>query len=42
MVEMKFNPCKIISHYYNNIFALQYVYIHNFCPILNTFDYAIH
>jgi len=31
LVEMNFNFCKIISHYYNNIFALQYVHIHNFC-----------
>jgi hypothetical protein len=32
MVEVKFNPWRIISHYYNNRFALQYAYIHNFCP----------
>ncbi len=29
MVEAKFNPYKIISHYYNNRFALQYAHIHN-------------
>jgi hypothetical protein len=31
LVEVKFNPWKIISHYYNNKFALQYAHIHNFC-----------
>jgi hypothetical protein len=32
LVEVKFNPCRIISHYYNNRFALQYAHIHNFYP----------
>jgi hypothetical protein len=32
LVEMKFNPCKIISHYCNNKFAIQYAQIHKFCP----------
>jgi hypothetical protein len=31
LVEVKFNLGKIISHYYNNIFALQYAHVHNFC-----------
>ncbi len=26
----EFNYCKIIPHYCNNIFALQYAHIHNF------------
>ncbi len=30
LVEMKFDPYKMISDYCNNRFALQYVYIHNF------------
>jgi hypothetical protein len=30
LVEVKFNPCKIISHYCKNIFALQHAHIHNF------------
>ncbi len=32
MVEVKFNPNRLISHYCNNRFALQYVHIHNFYP----------
>jgi hypothetical protein len=32
MVEVKYNPYKIISHYCNNIFARQYEHIHNLCP----------
>jgi hypothetical protein len=31
LVEVNFNSCRIISHYCKNIFALQYVHIHNFC-----------
>jgi hypothetical protein len=41
LVEKKFNPCRIISHYYNNIFALQRAHIHNFCLILNTLDLVV-
>jgi hypothetical protein len=31
---MKLNPYKIISHYCNDKFALQYAHIHNLCPNL--------
>jgi hypothetical protein len=31
LVEVKLNPYKIISHYCNNKFALQYAHIHNLC-----------
>ncbi len=32
LVKVKSNPCKIISHYCNNKFSLQYAHIHNFYP----------
>jgi hypothetical protein len=31
LVEVIYNPYIIISHYCNNIFALQYAHIHNLC-----------
>jgi len=42
MVEMKFDSCKIIPHYYNNIFVLHMHTFTNSVFFLNTFNIAIH
>ncbi len=42
VIEMKFNSCKIIPHYYNNRFALHMHTSTISTLILNTFNTAIH
>jgi hypothetical protein len=42
MVKMKFNSCKIIPHYCNNIFALHMQTFTISILFLNTFNIAIH
>jgi len=42
MVEVKFNYCKIIPHYYNNKFTLHMHTFNIYALILNTINIAIH
>jgi hypothetical protein len=42
LVEVKFNLCRIIPHYYNNKFALHMHTFNNSVLFLNTLNIAIH
>ncbi len=42
LVKVKFNSCKIIPHYYNNIFAPHMHTFTIYALFLNTLNTAIH